>query len=545
MKLKHYSIILWMCCWSITSLVAQPDLSQIVTIQYDGVPLEYALEDLEREYDLRFTYSKDFIPLRQKVSVFVVNEPLSTGLDELFAYTQVVYMPIGRQIALKIDENKDLTLLFELEEQRRQQQQQDVMLSRYPVISNKEAEVVLTETPISDADTTQIANTEIDTILAPEVAAPIVFEHPEETASDEEGRTLSEVLFSKEYDFSNGVGGFVNVRQEPLTGIQIAAFANANRGDLNGVQLAGLVNVNLGVTEGLQVAGLFNRAGQAKLLQVAFLGNVASDDFQGLQVSSIFNANNGGTKGVQFASILNFSRRDATVQLGGGVNIAGKRAGVQLGSLNIAKTVSGAQVGGLNIAQKVEGLQIGFINIADTVSGVPIGLINLIRKGYNRVELAYQPSGLHANVALKLGTRSFYNILLAGVAFKNPFNRPMSIDRIEAWGLGYGIGSTLPFGQSRWQSNLEVTAAHINEGEFWLSEFNLLSQVKLTLDFRFGRRASFFAGPQLNMMFSDLSDPETMEVGSVIAHAPFYENTNEFSGRTTQLWWGWSAGIRF
>lgn len=537
---------MWMFCCSTLGLAAQPDLSQIVTIQYDGVPLEYALEDLEREYDLRFTYSKDFIPLRQKVSVFVVNEPLSVALDELFAYTQVVYMSIGNQIALKIDENKDLTFLFELEEKRRQQQDQDVMLSRYPVIPEQEAELILTEMPVGDADTTQVAEVAIDTSSTiMEETAPIVFEPPSGTNSTSEQQTLSDVLFSDDYDFSNGVEGVVNVKDEDLEGVQLAIFANANRGDFKGLQAATFANVNLGYVEGAQVAGLFNRSGQATALQASLVGNIAGGDFEGIQISSVFNATNGHTNGIQLTSGVNYSRLDAKVQLGATVNIAGRRIGVQLGGVNIASTVDGGQVGGLNIAREVKGLQIGLVNVADTVSGVPIALINIIRKGYNRVELSYQPSGLNANIALKLGTHSFYNILFIGAAFENPFTRPPSANRIDAWGLGYGIGTTLPFGRSRWQSNIEITAAHVNEGEAWLDEFNLLSQAKLTLDFRFGRRASFFAGPQINMMFSDLLNAETMTYGSDIAHAPFHQNTNEITGRTTQLWWGWSAGIRF
>ncbi|MFK7936670.1 MAG: hypothetical protein AB8G22_24365, partial [Saprospiraceae bacterium] len=170
---------------------------------------------------------------------------------------------------------------------------------------------------------------------------------------------------------------------------------------------------------------------------------------------------------------------------------------------------------------------------------------NIVKKGYNRVELAYQPSGLQASIALKLGTRYFYNILTTGVTSNNPFNRPIGSDPIDAWGLGYGIGSTIPFGQSRWQTNIELTAMHINEGEAWLNDLNLLTQAKLTLDFRVGKRTSLFAGPQFNAMFSDLYDLENMTGGSTLAHAPFYETTDLNTQRTTQLWWGWSAGIRF
>lgn len=547
MKLKL--LLLFPLFWlgSMLTVSAQPDLSQIVTIQYDGVALEYALEDLEREYDLRFTYSRDFIPLTQKVSVFVVNEPLSAALDELFAYTQVIYLQIGNQIALKIDENKDLSLLFEVEEKRRQQQQDDILISRYPVIPEQDAQITLAETPVSEKDTTQIVAVEApkDTANDTTNSTPIVFEPPRNNESESADQTLSDVLFSKDYDFSNGVTGLVNVSSEDVSGLQFAAFANAHEGEIYGIQAAGLANVNLNYVNGVQVAGLFNRAERMQGFQVATLGNVAGDDFQGIQLSTLFNINDAKTAGAQITSFFNYSRDTVKAQLSNGINIGNRSVGIQFGAVNIAKKVETAQIGGINIGGAVDGIQFGLINIADTVSGAPIGLLNFIKKGYNRIEFAYQPNGLNANLAIKLGTHSFYNILTAGIAVKDPFNRPNASDPVDAWGLGYGIGTTIPFGKSRWQSNIEVTGMHINEGEFWFSDFNLLTQAKLTLDFRIGRRTSLFVGPQLNAMFSDVFDAENMTGGSTIAHASFVNDTNLETQRTTQLWWSWSAGIRF
>src|SRR5690606_4774369 len=77
-----------------------------ISFDYRQVPLHDALRDLETRYDLRFSYSRDLIPLDQRIRAQARELPLTDALDELFAETSVVFAIIGGQIALKTDPSK-------------------------------------------------------------------------------------------------------------------------------------------------------------------------------------------------------------------------------------------------------------------------------------------------------------------------------------------------------------------------------------------------------------------------------------------------------
>ena len=95
-----------------------------------------------------------------------------------------------------------------------------------------------------------------------------------------------------------------------------------------------------------------------------------------------------------------------------------QNSGWYLGTTNWTAEDVDVQVAGLvNVAKNVDVLQLGLINVADSVSGVSFGLLNLIKKGYNKIEIS-TGDALYGNLAVKLGTRNFYNIFQVGTNFK-------------------------------------------------------------------------------------------------------------------------------
>jgi hypothetical protein len=83
---------------------------------------------------------------------------------------------------------------------------------------------------------------------------------------------------------------------------------------------------------------------------------------------------------------------------------------------------------------------------------------------------------------------------------------------------------------------------HVNEMDAWTSKLNLLGQFRTTFDYQLNGRMSFYAGPVLNMMWSQLYDASTDTYGSRIPINPLW---NEQQGATNfQGWIGFSAGIR-
>lgn len=90
-------------------MAAQPSvLDKQVTMHYDNERLHDALQGISSKYDVYFSYSSDLINMRQRVSAHIDNQPMSKGLDQLFASTYIIYAAIGGQIVLRIDKNKDL-----------------------------------------------------------------------------------------------------------------------------------------------------------------------------------------------------------------------------------------------------------------------------------------------------------------------------------------------------------------------------------------------------------------------------------------------------
>src|SRR5690606_4148869 len=108
------------------------------------------------------------------------------------------------------------------------------------------------------------------------------------------------------------------------------------------------------------------------------------------------------------------------------------------------------------------------------------------------------------NMNLRLGVRAFYNILHAGIDNSG-----------ENWTLGYGLGTSLWLAGRNFLQ-FEVMARHVNEGETWTKELNLLSQIKVTYDFALGRNIRVALGPSFNVATSRRFNPETGEYGTDI-----------------------------
>jgi hypothetical protein len=78
-------------------------LTRRVTLEYEEEVLGRVLADISRRYQVNFAYSSYYIPVEKRVTVKVVDLPLSAALDSLFSGTAIVYASIGGQIALKSD----------------------------------------------------------------------------------------------------------------------------------------------------------------------------------------------------------------------------------------------------------------------------------------------------------------------------------------------------------------------------------------------------------------------------------------------------------
>lgn len=403
----------------------------------------------------------------------------------------------------------------------------------------------------------------VDTVKEARIGIPIQVSiiPPLSTNGKENENMVNHFSLNLPVGYSGGLDGvelgwLANIEKGNVSGVQVSGFTNLVRGNVDGVQYAGFLNWQSGRLEGVQVAGCLNISGSdsSNVFQVAGFANTHPGDLYGGQISGFLNANGGYVIGSQVAGFLNLGKGPISgVQIAGFANInKGNMHGAQVsgfmnvgrntlgsqvaGFLNVNKLdIKGSQVGGfLNVAGKVHGSQIGVINISDTVSGVQIGLINYARKGYRRLEV-FGSETIRANMAFKMGNRSFHNIFLAGI---NPGEEK------PKWSYGFGFGMEKELSK-HFLLNLDLICNQIIENESIIKQdLNLINQFKVLIGYKPARRTSIFAGPTVNVAVSRVVNKESGKIGTdlIPGWAPFRET---FGPTTVALWVGGNVGIRF
>ncbi|MEM1320349.1 MAG: hypothetical protein AAGG75_08830 [Bacteroidota bacterium] len=559
---KRLLITSLFCCAALLSIAQSRLLEKKISFSYQRVSLEYALEDISKSYQLNFSYSRDYLPLQQRISAKADNVRLAEGLNTLFGQTKVVYAVIGDQVVLRVDKNKQIIRPIEPIGGKIGQ-----LESPQPEVEEMIADVGTVETPPPPPSRPDwVGSEQIEPAASAEIDDPT---EEEPTEIDQELEELPEWLRDKNLkkrrervaqisilpfvgtnlERSDGitnnlsvnvlwghnggvdgveVGGLVNSLKKDMIGLQVAGLGNSVEGMVHGTQIGGLFNYSGAYTTGLQAAGLLNVARSGQMVQIGGLFNAVEGDMGGVQIAGLFNGVGGDGETVQVAGLFNANLGNTKLQISGLFNVAGDVEHAQVSSI-------------INIGKRVNGFQIGLINVSDTISGAPIGLLNIVKKGYNRWEWS-AGDVLHANLALKLGARSFYNIFYLGVRMDNSLSNVPERDDRYSWGFGYGLGSSVALGRKTW-INFELLSIQVNERERLTRKLNLLNQIKVTPEFVLGRKFSLFFGPSINIMVSRLYDPDTQSYGSTI---PNYDLFNETNGTTnTRIWVGGNLGIRF
>jgi hypothetical protein len=570
-------------CICMASALAAQVLAKRVSFSYNRIPLKQVLNDISNDHAVFFAYSAEYIPLQQPVTVSVNSLPLSDALDKLFEPLPVAYRYIGGQVVLKPVQKEPVPRITQKPTPKEVQQQsplypdprQEEMAAERrrrwaesaPLISQRKVGQVENTSQNGSAENLQVYQ------ISPIVTEPPVAEEPTPPvdstqvppdSSALDNRVLQEVKTTpssrlaqisllpylgtnalKSSRISNRlsinllwghnagvegveVGGLVNSIRNDVKGVQVAGLGNAVGHDVIGSQIAGMFNISGDTIFGVQAGGVFNIAGQGNAIQTAGVFNIAGRDFAGVQASGLFNVAGENARSLQAAGLFNTSRGDARLQIGGLFNVS---RGVNVGQVSSL----------INVAKQVKGFQIALLNVADTVNGISIGLLNFIRKGYNRVEIAGSDA-FFGNLSFKIGVKPFYNILYLGARItKAPSSIPNNEIRELTWGLGYGLGTTIPFSR-RFLVNLEAVFIKVNEREPWTTGLHQMYQFRLPLDLRTGRRSSIFAGPTFNILQSKRFSTEYGFGGSELVKKPWFDRMEGL--KRTQGWMGFNVGIR-
>jgi hypothetical protein len=255
-----------------------------------------------------------------------------------------------------------------------------------------------------------------------------------------------------------------------------------------------------------------------KGFQAAGINNHVVGKFSGFQVSGIYNHVADSMNGFQAAGIGNFARKKVTgTQIAGVANFANRG-------------IAGTQIAGvINYAKNLKGLQIGLINIADSSDGYSIGLLNFVVNGYHKLSFSTDEL-VNTNVSLKTGNRKLYSILQAGLNWGD--------DNEKVYSFGYGLGTEIRLGKL-FSINPEVSAQQLYLGSW--DYLNLLSKFRPNLTLKLGRYVSLFAGPVLNVYYSQ----QTITIPGYKSPAPPSGYNNFRFSNTVNGWIGWNAGINF
>lgn len=536
-------------------------LQQQVSLSYSEERLDAVLADISQSYQVRFSYSPNFIPVDKRVSLQLSNATMESALDELCKQVPMRYASVGGQILLKPDKSRkeQLGQLNTLkgkvkqtspiypEEDRNKKERERLRQMLLPI--EKMDDNLVIEGGGEDYKSINTSVYRLPEGVAGDSASSYIWREDRRLAqisllpylgtnAMESDEITNKVSVNVLWGTNGGVdglevGGLVNTVRKDVRGMQIAGLGNTVGGDVEGTQIGGLFNVNQGSTKGAQLAGIINKTRTGDAAQLAGIANLSKEDYQGLQLGGIFNHSGGKAEGTQIAGLFNYAYGKTGTQVSGLFNVAGD--------------VNAGQVSAIfNKGETVKGSQLALINISDTISGTPLGLLNIVKKGYNRFEVSAHDV-LYANLALKLGAHKFYNIFHLGARWDKL--KPGEPDAVPgtymSWGLGYGIGNTAIL-SPRLLMNFELVAVQINEQEYWTRELNLLNQLRVTFDFHQpGKRFSFFAGPVGNVMVSKVRNSETGELGGTVVKPPYLLIDESDENTSVKAWIGVQAGIRF
>lgn len=519
------------------------NLEQKVTFDYKNVPLEEALASITINYNIFFSYSRDFVALDQEIKWRAKNTPLNKALDRLFDDLDIAYKSIGDQLVLKkrkpkkkrrkkqkIEEKEDVQENNELSGNTylipKIEIPEELLLQRYDMKALEAPDADYPTMADMDFVMPDYSHSKLISLEETRIAQVSLFSSV--GTNLEESKDITNNLSLNIFWGSNGgvngveVGGFVNTVKKDVRGVQIAGLANFVKGDVGSNEW---IDDYDDPKTGVQIAGIFNKAKNVQAVQIAGIMNLTQETFVGFQGAGIGNYVGADAKGFQFSGIYNFNEGNAGSQV--------------TGLFNVAEDVEGFQISGLfNKGKHVKKFQLGMINVCDSIDGTTYGLINWVKGGtnsYNRLEINGNEL-LHVGMNVKMGVPAFYNMFHFGMHFESG---------IKAWGIGYGIG-TLKRWNDRADTNIELSAIHINEGQFWTKKLNMWFNLKLLFNRRFGPHHSIFFGPTMNVMLSNVSNPDRNTFGTqVVPYSLFKTRLKNGNGAQLLHWIGFSVGFRF
>ncbi|QTN38015.1 hypothetical protein HZ996_02285 [Cryomorphaceae bacterium] len=565
---KFVILLLSLILGSSWTASAQDLLNRRVSVRYESVVLEDALDNLSQEADFRLSYSpsmvdvdrvitysayqerlrvvirdmvgRDYDVLRRGSFVVIVPAEASPVATQLTIEGQVLDAQTGQALTgatiYRVDELKSVAAStsdgsYALDVETRdstvwvaisKRNYRDTViavntrdLNALNITLEPDSAQAVAYSPVDSmklvrwfrpsVDWSFIKNVELDQIKTAQVS----FVPGLSTNGRLSGEIVNNFSFNVLAGYTGGtrgfeLGGLLNINRYDMYGAQIGGIGNVVGNRTTGVQIGGIYNWTDSLS-GVQVGGIFNNVDHALAVQVGGIANIGKD-FTGLQIAGITNVTYEEMNGLQIAGIVNQGYGE----------------------------VKGAQIGLVNVADHLSGFQLGLVNVVDSLKGgAAFGLFTFIRNGIHTLDIQYNEWD-QLGVRFVTGTKPLYNIFRLGYRLNG--QQPQ-------WAVGYGLGSQWHF--TDWAFiNFEAVANAMTTNSAWSGNINGMGDFHINLGFEIFDHFSIYGGPVLHTYVTDYLNPETGEYGNLeVPSNTLYEFNDE--GIVTRGWLGWNVGVRF
>jgi uncharacterized protein YjbI with pentapeptide repeats len=373
------------------------------------------------------------------------------------------------------------------------------------------------------------------------------------------------------------LGGFLNLVDQSVCGVQITGGANLVNGPVRGVQF-GMVNLARGRVDGAQFGMISGSGGPLRGVQYGMvnwahgpiegaqfglvqggLGSLkgaqfglvdfAAGDIQGAQFGLV-NVGTGSLTGAQFG-LVDFARSDSLGLQAGTVNVVGGSfTGAQLGNANLTVSdFTGAQLGLANVSGgrttglqlglanvsvgRMHGAMIGLLNVAED-SNAAIGLVNVLWKGRAQVDVWGTDFGV-ASVGLVHGGSNggVHNIYGIGITARHD-------EAIFAPSFGIGVRAVE---KPRFFVDIDAVATWLFFHDTLQDELDdsVIGTLRVPVGYRITEAIAVFVSPAINVSVAR-RDENSLEDPSVLGGTRL---TGDGANMLVRLWPGFNAGVRF
>lgn len=338
------------------------------------------------------------------------------------------------------------------------------------------------------------------------------------------GEIVNNISFNVLAGYTGGtrgfeLGGLLNINRYDMYGAQIGGIGNLVGNRTTGVQIGGIYNWTDSLS-GFQVGGIFNKVDHALAFQVGGIAN-DSKDFMGLQIAGISNTS-AEVRGAQISGISNMS-----YDLMHGVQIAGI-VNQTFGEFK------GAQIGLVNVSENLSGFQFGLINVVDSLNkGAAFGLFTFVRNGIHTLDVQYNDWD-QLGARFVTGVKPLYNIFRVGYHLNG--QEPL-------YSIGYGLGTQWHFSK-RVFVNVEAVGNAMTVNNTWTEHVNVMGDFHINLGFEIAKHFSIYGGPVLHTYVTNYQNPDTGEFGNLtVPNNTVFEYVDQ--DVVTKGWIGWNVGVRF